>query len=421
MDDKAKGRSHTQDEEARWTTRPASPHEENTQEAQAQTQRSLQPLDSLLEGLRTMSPPPVALEKGVKSSLDSQPGTSALSTTSSLSRSSTLTSIATTQSQDTDITLFSRNSTSSDETLSPSRALTLPVISSFPGDRKSQPKRAKLSLLEGPTSFFDQSSLFSYGGIVPVPFSQFRPGRINRYLSWPDLQGEEIPTYNNQAPPLRHLTFPIEGSREPSKPDSTIPSTFDGREGTTVPDSSDMGGQLPKDVAIPVTEKHCNVFRQEMIPNEADCGNLQTQTDMYLRERFTSDHWVMDSLDSKRADLHRGFASYHSTHIRSQRAKRAPNDLWGTIKRREASENAIIEAAGYQDVEREQLSRQDSTVVNLGAAVDPEAPNSIELQKEVNDNQESRRSSPVRGKKLCRRNPRYDSLENINLKDTDSL
>lgn len=405
MDEKAKERSHPQDEEARWKTRPASPHEDNRQEAQAQTQRSLQPLDSVLEGLRTMSSPPGALEKAINSSLDSQPGTSATSTTSSLSRSSTLTSIATTQSQDTDITIFSRNSTSSDETLSPSRALTLPVISTFRGDHKSRPKRANLSLLEAPESFFEQNSLFSYGGIVPVPFSQFRPGRINRYLSWPDLQREEIPTHNNQVPLPRHLTFPIEGSRETSKPDSTAPSMLDGRAGTTVPVSSDMGDHRPKDGATPVTEKHYNVFRQEMIPNEADFGKLQTQTDMYLRERFTSDHWMMDSLDSKGADLHRGFASYHSTHIRSQRGKRALDDL----------KEAIIEAARYQDAEEEQLSRQDSTVVN------PEAPNSIELQKEVDDNQESLQSSPARRKKPYRRNPRYDQLEQINLKDADSL
>lgn len=306
---------------------PASAPRNNTPEALAQTEDSPQPPDYFHESKRTTSPPPVALEKAMDPSQASQPDTSTASTASCLSRSSTLNSYSTTQTQESDITLYSQSSSSSDETISvPSlRSLTFPAMRSYPVDRKSLPKGASIRVFEFPQSFFEPPPVFPYQSGDSFQMNQSTPGHINRYYGWSDGQDEGSPADPNQAPPSRHLTFPIERSMNPGKPDDAHSSMREEDGDSTFSGSFNIVNPLQKLARASDTDMDYTVFKQEMPPDEAVFEPLTTHTDVFVKSRLTSsERWALALLLSKQAGLHCERAP--NTSVLSQRCKNSPSN-----------------------------------------------------------------------------------------------
>ncbi|KAI7786199.1 hypothetical protein LA080_004583 [Diaporthe eres] len=306
MDKKAMGPSLSQEKNEKWMSMPASSPRDNTQEAQAQTQDSFQPPEYFNGGERTISPPPVSLEKDMDPSLcshldnsqldSSLPDTSDASSTSFLSRSSTLNSFSTVQTQDSDTTLCSQSNPSSDDTVSVPRSLTFPAMRPYAVDRKSLPNGASIRMVE-------QHTVFPFPTRVPGPMIQSSSGLRNTYLTWPVNQGQETPILNSQTIPSRHLTFPMERPRTPTNVEDTQSSVSQRNEERKVPDSPGLGNPLPQDVAT--SRAAVNAFRQEMSPDEPEFRALQIQTDMFLKSRLTaSEQWMIGFLDSKQAGFH---------------------------------------------------------------------------------------------------------------------
>lgn len=301
MDKKATRPPRLEEEQEGWSSVPASPHGNNTLKAQPQAQDSLQPLDYFDMGERTMSPPPVALEKARSPSPGPCPDTPAASTISGISRSSTNNSF---QSHDSDITLYSQTTSSSDDTISVPRSLSFPVMGASPLDHNSLPKGANIRVFRLPKPVFD-----AYTG-VPVSMNWASPAPIEGHPPWQEGQGEEILSHNSPVLPSRHQTFPIGRPRI----DDTQTPVPQGAQDLTETDASSTSDQLSKAEANPAPSMGHNVIRQEFPPDEADLQSLPAQTDMFLKGRFsTADRWVVGSFDRKHTGLYCGFASSSST------------------------------------------------------------------------------------------------------------
>lgn len=377
---------------------PASSSRNDTREAQAPTKHSPEPLDYFVEGERTTSPRPVILEKVMDPSLGSQPNTPDASTISCLSRSSTLTSSSTGQSQDSDFTIYSLNSSSLDEKVSVSRSSTLPAMGSYPVDRKSLSK--PIRLFELPRSLLEHRQAYPYSSSFSVPMNEASSSRINRHLTWPKRQNEEIPAHNNQAPPSRHLTFPIDRSSNQTELEATHPFVFEGNEDRNVPGSTSTSEPLPKTLITPDTEMCYNVFPQELRPEEARFYEFRAQVDMaWATGLIKSNQCVFDSLDSKHDGLYCELAPNVSTEFVSQRNKkllRNSSTLKGHKERAErprSPESALFSAA--------------STIVTSEAALAPEHNSRKRLQIQTEEIQESRVSSPSPPSKPCGERSRY--------------
>lgn len=371
-----------------WTSMPPSPHGNNKLGGHARTRDSIQPLDyfhTLGIGERTMSPPPVGLEKARGPPTDSHPDTPAASTTSDFSRSSTINSL---QSQDSDITSYSLNTSSSDDTISVPRSLSFPVARNSPLNPNSLPK------VDVP---FDFSSLLNAYASVRAPKDWASPVPINTHFFWPEGRDEESPTRTNQALPSRHSTFPIERRRSQTKLGDASSYTSNGNEDPAEPELSGMTDQTPEAVATSFPGMHHNTMRQETLPDEADRESLSVQTDTFLKGRFSvSDGLVVGSFDRKHADLSYGFASTSSTESlhyrrRFQRYR---------YQRAERHAQPHINQFG---VERERLFSRNGTslcpaggLVKTEAAVPSESTRTLEHRKEADGTREyqSPSSSP---------------------------
>lgn len=403
MDERATGPALSQKKKEKWMSMPASSPRNDTREAQAPAQGSIQDYDYFLGSERSMSPPPVSLEKAVDPSLSSQPNTPAASTISCLSRSSTLTSSSTGQSQDSDITVYSQNGSSLDEAVSVSRSLTLPAMGSYPVDRKSLPKGAAARLFELPRPLFELPPVYPYSSNVSVPMNQASSSRINRYLTWPKRQIEETPAHSNQAPPSRHLTFPMERSSNPTKLEDTRSFVFEANEDRNVPGSTSTSEPLSKTMITPDTEMCYNVLPQEMAPDEAGCYDFGAQADMFWATRLIkSNQCLLESLDSKHDGLYCELAPNASTDLVSQRSKKfLRNRARALLQGRKSTERAINVASQRCKSDQERPRSADgamfsdaSTVVTSEAAVAPEHISRKRPNTQTEEIQESRASSP---------------------------
>lgn len=270
---------------------PASASRNNTQEDQAQTHHPIQPRDYFLGGERTTSPPPGGLEKVMDPSLRSPPDTPAASSISSPSRSSTLNSFSTTQSQESNTTI---DSTSSDDTVSVPRSLSFPAMGSHPADHKSLSKGETIRMVQFPviSLYHLKHTAFPLRIGVPVPLPQYSSGHNNTHPTWPDDQSGG-PAPNNQAPPSRHLTFPIGGPRNLTKFEDSISFMPEGDEDRTISESSRPGDPLSEDSGVD-------------IPNtDVESRSLETQTDAFLESRMNTseERWMIGSLHSRQPGL----------------------------------------------------------------------------------------------------------------------
>lgn len=363
---------------------PASSPRNNTPEAQAQTQDPFQPLDYFHGGERTKSPPPVALEKAMDPSLafhldSSQPGTPAASSTTCLSRSSTLNSFGTIQTQDSDITLCSHTNSSSDDTVSVPRSSTFPAVRSYPVDLKSFPNGANVRMVELPE--FPKSLLYKQQKVLPFPVA----GSVPTAQSIPG--GERTQASNNQATPSRHLTFPMEKPKTPTRL---------GDEERTIPESLALGSPL----MISSTDLCYNMFKQEMPTHEPELCSLQAQTDVFVKSRLTtSERWTIGSIDSKQSGLHCQLgpgASFLSQRRRNLDRKRAMS-----ILHREPERVISLASQHYQE-DRERPHNPEnimypvaSTTATSKSTMEPEDYRESEHQRRAEDIQESRSPSPI--------------------------
>ncbi|KAG8162815.1 hypothetical protein KVR01_007293 [Diaporthe batatas] len=424
MDKETRRPSHPTEKGARWTSRPASPHRDDILEAQTQTHDPLQPLQSLTEGPRISSPLLGALEKAMDPSLASHPGNSAPSTTSSLSRASTLNSTVTTQSQDTTITECSGDSAYSDDTLSESvtRSLTLPVTSTFPSDRMPRPTGGNFRILDSPTPLFDQQSLFSYGSIVPAPFHNFGPGSIPGWLGSAGKEddiGFLAYPYKRHHKPTRHLTFPIEESRNPTRTNSASSLRLKDKEYTEVLDTANMDHPAPRGWTIQDTDARSNDFWEDCIPNQTDLGSLQSETGMHLKAGLHSDEGMTRSLDYKHDDVRHESFTFHSGRIPARREKRSP---WNIVKARKAPERATDGVARQSMPDNGPRCSNDSGVwlidspdTSLEAALGNGVLNRAVPQMEGENDRPSHPPSPGDERKL----PCHDSREPISPESDD--
>lgn len=392
---------------------PASSPRDNTQEAQAQTQDSFQPPEYFNGGERTISPPPVTLEKDMDPSLcshlensqldSSLPDTSDASSTSFLSRSSTLNSFSTVQTQDSDTTLFSQSSPSLDDTVSVPRSLTFPAMRPYAVDRNSLPNGASIRMVE-------QHTVFPFPTRVPGPMIQSSSGLRNTYLTWPVNQGRETPIPNNQTIPSRHLTFPMERPRTPTKVEDTQSSVSQRNEERKVPDSPGLGNPLPQDVAT--SRAAVNAFRQEMPPDEPQFRALQIQTDMFLKSKLTaSEQWMIGFLDSKKAGFH--CQGVPNPSLLSQRRK-GPHRNRPTSKTRKEPERVMNLDSQHYHASRQRPCSPDSTALSPAGTVassevtmEPKDFRANEPGARTEEIQESRSPSPTLTNKPCGEDKRY--------------
>lgn len=367
-----------------------------------------------------MSPPPVSLEKAMNPSLDSHldnsqldsslPDTSDASSTSFLSRSSTLNSFSTVQTQDSDTTLFSQSSPSSDDTVSVPRSLTFPAMRPYAVDRTSLPKGASIRMVEHPASIYEQHTAFPFPIGVSVPMVQSRAGLRNTYITWPVNQGQGIPIPNNQAPPSRHLTFPMERPRTPTKVEDTQSSMSQRNEERKVPELPGLGDPLPKDVATSRTA--FNAFRQEMPPDELESCGLQMRTDMFLKSRLTaSEQWMIGFLDSKQAGFHCQAASNPSLLSQSRKSLHRKRP---TSKARKESERVMNLNFQHCPADRQRSCSPGSTVLSAAttnasseATMEPKDFRANDPRTRAEEIQESRSPSPSLTKNPCDEGNRY--------------
>lgn len=402
MDKKATGPAHSPGE---WTPTPASSHRDCTPEDQAQTQDSVQPLDHIHGGQRATSPPPGALEKAMDPSLGSRPDTPTASSTSCLSRSSTLNSFSTTESQESINTLYSLISSFTDETVSVSRSLTLPAMGSYPVDRKSLPKGASIRLFDLPKLPSERSG-YPYPSGTSVQTNQAGSGRINRYTTWPDRQNIETPAHDKQVLPSRHLTFPIEKSKDPTELAGSPYFVFEGSEGRRIPVSSRRHSPFLQGATTLSTEMCYNLFKQESPLDEAEFYRLQERNGMSVNPHGgrlgTSNDWMIGSLHSKHDGVHSELAHSPPTEWPSQRhtcrqASRNVSIIHGS-KAAERSKG-VVSQHHRSDLKRpcspdSAMFSTTSTIITPGAAVAPEHTRRKESWIQEEEVHESRSSSP---------------------------
>lgn len=400
MDKRATGPALSQDKKEKWMSIPASSPRNDTREAQAPTQGSPQPYDYFLGSERTMSPPPVSLEKGVDPSQGSQPNTPAASTISCLSRSdtlnssstlasfSTLNSSITTQTQESGTTLCSQSSSSSDDTVSVPRSQTFPAMASYPNDRKILPKETTIRMVELRRSLYKQHAVLPshIGGSAPP--DQSSPGRSNTYLMWPYEQGEVAPVPNNQAPPSRHFTFPIEILRDSGRLVDKEISTI------SPPQDPFLFNRSPEDVTISNTDMCYDMFKQEMPPDEPEFRSLQAQKDVFLKSRLTTpEQWMIGLLDSKEAGLQCQLAPNPS--FLSQRRKNLHRNR-PLSKARKEPERVMNLASHHYEADGEQpyspgstTSSVANTITTPEATAEPEGFRQNQAQPEAEETQDS--------------------------------
>ena len=389
---------------------PASAPRNNIPEALAQTQDSPQPLEYFPGSERTMSPPPIALEKAMDPSQASQPDTPTVPRASScLSRSSTLNSYSTTQTQDSDITFYSQSNSSSDDTISgPSvRSSTFPAMGSYPVDRKSFPKGASIRVFEFPQSFFEPPTVFQYQSGASYQINRSTPGHTNRYFTWSDGQDGEITAEPNQAPPSRHLTFPFERSRNPGILEDTHFSMRENTGDATLSESSNMFDPLQKPATASDTEMDCTVFNH----HQAGLDHLKTQTDVLEKSRLTSsERLLLALLESKQAGLHCERAPNPS--FLSQRRKNSP---WNSTMSKTPKESEHVVNLTSQDCQADterpsgpgSTAIFTSTIATSVATMEPEQFSTNELRTQLEDVQESRSGSPSFPNEPCGKRNRY--------------
>lgn len=409
MEKTAMGRSLSQDDEEKWMSMPASSSRSSTPEAQALTRSPFQPPDSFLGGERSMSPPPVTLEKAMDPSLGSQPSTPATSIISFLSRSDTG------RSQDSDNTLYSQNSSSFDGTVLLPRKSNFPAMGSHPVDHNSLPKGAAIRLFELPKSRLEYRPAPTYPSRVSIPVDQPGSSRIHRYPTWPKRQGQENRDLNNQAPPSRHSTFPIGKSSNTTEPKNTHSFVFEATENRNIPGSAKIGDLLPEDMDLPDTDMpvYDNAFRQEMAPDETAIFNFQAQKDMILTTALmTSKQLMFDSIDSKYDGLHCERAPKCSAELVSQLRKK-PFQKFSMLQGLESAGIAEPVASKYSESDRERSCSPDSvvfpatrTIITSEAAIAPRDINRKEVETQAED-QKSCASSPSPPGKLCGERNRY--------------
>lgn len=401
---KATGRPLSQDEKEEWMSMPASSSRSNTPKAQAQTQDSFQPLDYFYEGERTMSPPPVALEKAIDPSLDSQPDTPSASSTSCLSRTSTLNSFSTVQTQDSDTTLCSQSTQSSDDTVSVSRSRTFPAMGSYPNDRKILPKGTDLRI-DLPRSLHKQQTICPFPIGVSVPLAQSVPGRSNTYLRWPGDQGG-TPVPSNQTAPSRHLTFPIERPRNPTILEDTQPSMPERTEEETVSESSGLGNPLAKDMNNSSTDMCYNVVMQAVPPDDAELASLQAETDVFLKSRMiTSERRMFGLLDSKQTGLE--FKLDPIASFLSQRRKNLHRNRPASKTRRSLASQSYQADIGRPCSPGGNVLSAASTIPTPESMEEPEHISKNEPLSQTEEIQGSRSPSPSLPQTLCGEDNRY--------------
>lgn len=405
----ATGRSLSQDEKEKSMSMPASSSRSSTQEAQALTQNPSQPLDYFLGGERSMSPPPVTVEKPMDPSLGSQPSTPATSIISFLSRSDTG------RSQDSDNTLYSHNSSTFDGTVFLPRVSNFSAMGSHPVDHNSLPKGAAIRLFDLPKSRLEYRPAPTHPSRVSVPVNQPGSSRIHRNPTWPKRQGQENRDLNNQTPPSRHSTFPIEKSSTPTEPRATHSFVFEATENRHIPGSTKIGDPLLEDMDFPDTDMpvYDNAFRQEMAPDEAAIFNVQTQEDIiWTTALMTSKQLLFDSLDSTYDGLHCEMAPNSSTELVS-RLRKKPFQRFPMLQGRESAEIADHVASKHSEPDRERSCSPDSvvfpatrTIITSEAAIAPRDISRKELETQAED-QKTCASSPSPPGKLCGERSRY--------------
>lgn len=369
MDREATRPAHSYEE---WMPTPASAEGDCTPEDQAQTQDAFRPLGHIHEGQTTMSPASDALEKAVGPSPGFRPNTPTASSTSCLSRSSTLNSSSTTESQESINTLYSLSSSSTDDTVSVSRSLTFPVVGSYPaGGDKSLSEGANIRLLQWPKSSVEYHPIFPYTSGVSAPMDQSSPGRMNRYPTWPKRRDEGSPTQNNQVTsPLRHLTFPLPISRDPNRPDSMPSFMFEGNEDRSAPHASSMQDQLPKDVTTSGTGMGYKVLRQNMPPDETGFHDLPDQTDSRIKCRLIEQTYLMfGPLDSKHDGLHCKLAQRPSTDFLAQRRERLSRNM-SVVHRPKGGERGRDSSSKHHRAD-EDSERPNDTLYEAASTVFP--------------------------------------------------
>lgn len=414
MDDKATRPALSQEE---WTPTPPSAHDDCTPEDQAQTQDSVQPLEHIRAGQMAMSSAPGALDKAVDPSLGSRPNTPTASSISCLSRSSTLNSSSTTESQESINTLYSIGSSSTDDTVSISRSLTLPTVGSYPANGISLPKGANIHVLQWPKSSSDHHRLFPYTSCVSAPMDQSSPGHMNRYPTWPKRKDEGSPAQNNQViPPVRHLTFPLPISRDPNIPDSTPSFMFEGNEDRSVPHSSSMKDQLPKDATTSSTGMCCNILRQNMPSDETEFRDLPEQTDGRVKCRLIGQtYWMFGPLDSKHDGMYCELAQRPSTDFLAQRRENLSRNM-SVVHRHKGEEwRRDMSSKHYKaNEDSERPHSQDGTINSAASTIFPSESavrfgelRRTEHQTQTNDMQRCRSPSLSVPNKPCGENNRF--------------
>lgn len=402
------------------STPPSSPRN-STRGTQGQTEDDLESFDYFHEGKRAIPPLLVGLEKAMDPSPGPQPQTPAASSTSCLSRSSTLSSLSTTQTHESDTTDCSQSSLSSDDTTSLYRSLTLPSPVSYPVGRKH--------FFKVPRALFEHRSVFPYPSGVSVPMERASFGRINRHPTWPDRQDEGRAAHNHHQSPLRHSTFPIESPRNPTLLHDTQTLISEGPEDAIVPEPSDMSDVLPENVTTSSTDMCYDVFRQEMPPDEPEFYTSHMQIGMFVKGSLISpDHCVFGSLDSKHDGLYCEVAANPSTEYVSQRRKMLSRKI-PILQGRKAAERARNVASqlyrtygeNQQSPERTMFSSAN-TLVTSEAAVAPKHMNRKEFPTQAEASRKSCSSSPSPPDKPCGEINRYVGKQTYQaIADTDSV
>lgn len=412
--DKATRPAHSQEE---WTPTPASAHGDYTPEDQAHTQDPVQPLDHVHGGKTATSPPPGALDKAVNPSLGSRPNTPTASSISWLSRSSTLDSSSTTESQESGNTLYSISSSSTDDTVSISRSLTLPTVGSYPANGTSLPKGANIHVLQWPKSSSDHHRLFPCTSGVSVPMDQSGPGHMSRYPTWPKRKDEGSPAQNNQViPPIRHLTFPLPISRDPNIPDSMPSFMFEGNEDRSVPHPSSMKDQLSKDATTSSTGMCNNILRQNMPSGETVFRDLPEQTDSRVKCRLIGQtYWMFGPLDSKHDGMYCELAQRPSTDFLGHRREKLSRNM-SVVHRHKGEERGRVLTSKHYEANEDsgRPNSQDDTMYSAASTLFPSESavgygelRSTEHQTQTNDMQKCRSPSPSVPNKACGESNRY--------------
>ncbi|KAI3398528.1 hypothetical protein diail_9052 [Diaporthe ilicicola] len=231
-----------QGENEEWRSRPGSPPMDNTTESQAETETFVQPLGGFGQDKRTTLPP-ADFEKTLDSALGSRPDTPAESTTSFLSRSSTLNSSISTLSKESDDTLYSHITPLQEYIHPASRSRTFPTaMGSNPVDNKSLAKGTnRLVLISG--SSLERPVTFTYPTAFTVPKGQDFHDQTTNDVTCVAL-GRKIPPHHSQVPPARNHTFPVERPGNPERFACAQPFMNDGSTPSPVLSPSDLDGSV---------------------------------------------------------------------------------------------------------------------------------------------------------------------------------